>query len=160
MIWPATAAGATVTGVVHTVPPLPAAVSPGVPVEATVSFPIDSGPYKSACFAYTFEGDLLGPGDELALTFGSGASGPGLIAPNGEDAARTSCIARDAQPELVDLLSDGAEDFTVSAVSGTFTLAGLAVSAETLTRADCRRPAEVGFRNRGECMRRLVSPHH
>jgi hypothetical protein len=107
---PRTAAADTVAAAAHL---RRSTVSVDAPVMARVNVHEKFSSVDSVCFEFTFENDLLDPGDFLQispLALGPPHSGPGFE--NGGDApqaTRTLCLVAEFQPEFVALFTDGKE---------------------------------------------------
>ena len=107
--------------------------SPGNPVLASVDFGTQFASIESVCFEFTFQGDLLDPGDFLRLTpmnllpsmTGPGFSNPGLES----QSDRTLCLlnAFDSGPITSLFLDRGEDMIEIGMVSGSVTIADLDV---------------------------------
>jgi hypothetical protein len=87
------------------------------------------------CFTFTFEGDLLDPGETLLispLNAVSSVSGPGFSnRGTSSEAERTLCLEAAFQPDLVSLFADGKEHkLEITMQTGSVRIASLDVTVE------------------------------
>jgi hypothetical protein len=114
-------------------------ISVGEPAIGRVNVHMKFASVASVCFAFTFSGDLLDPGEELDITplraLPSG-TGPGFINDGTTpQAERTLCLSSTYQPDLVALFTDGKENgLEFSMRVGSVHIASLVVTVEGVPR--------------------------
>ena len=107
--------------------------SPANPVLASVDFGTQFASIESVCFEFTFQGDLLDPGDFVRLTplnLLPSMTGPGFFNPGpASQSDRTLCLlnAFDSGPITSLFLDRGEDMIEIGMVSGSVTIADLHV---------------------------------
>lgn len=118
---------------------LPQIVTAGHPALAKVNLHAKFSSVDSVCFDFTFEGDLLDPGEILRVTplelFPS-LGGPGFGNGGAEPVAqRTLCVESSVAPDITALFADGkAKDLEVGIETGSVQIASLVVSVTGTSR--------------------------
>jgi hypothetical protein len=136
LVLPASAHAATATG---TVKLSQTSVGVGDAARGKVNVHTKFASVDSVCFTFTFEGDLLDPGETLfisPLNAVSSLSGPGFS--NGgttPEAERTLCFEAAFQPDLVALFAEGKEhELEIAMQTGSVQIASLEVTVEGTPR--------------------------
>ena len=104
-------------------------VSLGQPVLASVEFAAPFTAITRLCFRFTFQGDLLDPGEGLTIVPVSVGIGPGFEnVGSGPQDARTLCVL--APDPTIPPFLDGTEQIELAMFSGSVTIAELHVDIE------------------------------
>ena len=120
----------------HPRPPTPVSVED--PARARAKFPTKFASLETLCFGFTFEGDLLDPGEQLEFRHAGVTSGFGFV--NIFDSplsSQTICLQAALGPphdENVALYLDGKHRFTIVMASGSVTIASVSVTATGVPR--------------------------
>jgi hypothetical protein len=109
-------------------PPTPVSVESSAGARA--KFPTKFASIETLCFNFTFEGDLLDPGDFLMIqNTGETGSFGFLNVGLSPQSTRTICNITPFHDETLGLYLDGKHTFTIVMESGSVTIASLSVTA-------------------------------
>jgi hypothetical protein len=115
----------------HPGPPTPVSVED--PAWARGKFPTKFASLETLCFGFTFEGDLLDPGEQLEIRHTGVTFGFGFVnILDSPQSSRTICLQAALGPlhdEIIALYLDGKHSFTIVMASGSVTIASLSVTA-------------------------------